>query len=80
MAIPPHERPTAQQLASGGNQSMSFAGRPANVCPHCGAGMFAYRTDTLDTRIIRYEQCRACSRKFVTRQQHAEIIREIDNS
>lgn len=42
--------------------------------------MFAYRTDTLDTRIIRYEQCRACSRKFVTRQQHAEIIREIDNS
>lgn len=79
MPTPPHERPTAQQLANSGNgASASMAGRPANVCPSCGAAMFAYRTTTLDTRILRYEQCRNCARKFLTRQQHAEIIREVD--
>ena len=78
MAVPPHERPTAQQLANGG-PGQSFAGQPANVCPSCGAAMFSYRVSKLDTRIIRYERCRNCQKKFVTRQPNAEIVREISD-
>ncbi len=49
------------------------------VCPGCGCILFAYKTETLKTRIIRYEECRnpSCNRKFQTRQPHREIIREV---
>ena len=49
------------------------------VCPGCGSVLFAYRTETLRTRIIRYEACHnpVCKRKFQTRQLHREIIREV---
>jgi len=76
--IPPEDRPTAQQLAGASRgQPTSFGGQPANVCPACGCAMFAYRTTTLNTRVIRYETCRNCGRKFITRQLHAEIVREV---
>lgn len=70
---PPNDRPTAQELARiGGAQG------PA-VCPYCGATLFAYRTETLKTRIIRYERCHnpECERKFKTRQEHRIIVEEI---
>lgn len=75
---PPEERPTADELRDqSAGEPMHIAGKPANVCPYCGCAMFAYHTTTLETRIVRYERCRNCSRKFVTRQPHAEIVREI---
>lgn len=76
----PHERPSAQQLAAGSTGQSSFAGKPANVCPHCGCAMFAYRTTALETRIIRYEHCRNCGKRFVTRQAQSEIVREVSPS
>lgn len=79
---PPASRPTAAELAAvtnGTNMQATLAGRPASTCPYCGCTMFAYRTTTLKTRVERYEQCRneKCGRKFVTKQLHAEIVREV---
>ena len=48
-------------------------------CPGCGRQLFAYKTETGKTRIIRYEECRTegCNRKFKTKQPHRVIIEEI---
>jgi hypothetical protein len=56
---------------------MQIGGKPADVCPYCGCGMFAYRTSGLATRVDRYEQCRKCGKKFVTRQPAKVIVREV---
>lgn len=42
--------------------------------------MFIYRTTSLETRIIRYEHCRNCGKRFVTRQAQSEIVREVSPS
>lgn len=77
---PPHERPTARQMASGSTEPLQIAGKPADVCPYCGAGMFVNKTQGLQTRIDRYETCRNCSRKFVTRQPQKVFVREISQT
>lgn len=82
LMTPPQNRPTARQLAAQyAEQPMQIAGKPADVCPYCGCVMFAYRTTTLKTRVMRYEQCRNpnCQKKFLTRQAPAEIVREINS-
>ncbi len=55
-------------------------GNAGVVCPGCGCQLFAYGTQTGKTRIIRYEACRnpSCNRRFKTRQEHREIIEEIE--
>jgi hypothetical protein len=80
--LPPHERPTAAQLAGGSSEPMQIAGQPADVCPNCGAGMFAYRTETLTTRIDRYVRCRNknCGKRFISRQPQPQppvLVREV---
>lgn len=49
-------------------------------CPKCGRQLFAYKTETLTTRIIRYVQCRTpgCETRYRTRQSHQEIIEELN--
>lgn len=76
---PPHERPTAQELAAGKTAPMQIAGKPADVCPYCGAGMFVKRTYGLETRTLRREKCRNpnCGKKFITRQPQKEFVREV---
>jgi hypothetical protein len=74
-----------QQLAAeanGGSAPMQIAGQPADVCPYCGAAMFAYGTQTLGTRIDRYVKCRNnnCGKRFLSRQptpQAPTIVREV---
>lgn len=56
---------------------MQIAGRPANVCPYCGAGMFVHGTNTTDREIVRYVNCRNCHKRFLTVQQPAKILREV---
>lgn len=72
--------PTAQELAArGASPQGSFSGQPAVTCPACGCKMFIYKTTALDTRVVRYEECRnkKCRKRFLTKQPHREIIREI---
>ncbi len=78
---PPNERPTAQELASGGDQPVQIAGKPACVCPYCGAGMFVDGTQATGREVVRYVECRnrKCGRRFVTVQPPAKIVREIGN-
>jgi len=79
---PPEERPSARQLAAkcAGQEPMQIAGKPADVCPYCGAGMFVTGTRTRDTSISRYVACRNCGKRFVSRQPKdpGTLIREID--
>lgn len=83
--IPPHERPTAAELRDGGAKPMSIAGRPADVCPYCGIGMFATGTRQGDAVTFRYVECRnencrdesGNRRRFYSRQQKPVIVREI---
>lgn len=75
--IPPNERPSARELASGDAKPMTIAGKPADVCPYCGCGMFAIRTDTHTTVIIRRVNCRNCGKRFVAKQPTATLIREV---
>jgi hypothetical protein len=72
------------QAEANGGEPMQIAGKPADVCPQCGAGMFAYRTETLTTRIDRYVRCRneSCGKRFVSRQPQPQppvLVREISN-
>ena len=39
--------------------------------------MFVNKTSALDTRIDRYENCRNCNRRFVTRQPQKYFVREV---
>lgn len=59
-----------------------IAGKPASICPYCGAGMFIDGVNRTDRDIVRYVECRnpKCRRRFVTHQQPAKIVRELTNS
>lgn len=72
-------RPTARDLAmqSADQQPMQIGGRPASACPHCGGGMFVNGVQRGDMEIVRYVECRACHRRFVTVQKPAVVIREL---
>ena len=77
---------TLAEMASeaSGSQPMQIAGKPADVCPYCGAGMIAdggTRAGASDT--FRYVTCRneSCRKRFYTRHpkpQPGTIVREID--
>lgn len=71
MIPPPHERPSAAELVAGSGAEP--------VCPGCGAVLFSYKTMQGKYVIKRYEQCRTpgCDRRFITRQPHREIVREV---
>jgi hypothetical protein len=80
----PDERPTARQLADQANESpQQIAGKPADVCPYCGCGMFVDGTRNFSGVVIhRYVNCRnkACGRRFVSKQPPAVLLREIDDN
>lgn len=72
--IPPDERPSAEQLQSGGSVNPL-------VCPHCGCGHLEnYRTSGLPTGSVRrYRQCRNCGKKWVSTQPPEKIVREVES-
>jgi DNA-directed RNA polymerase subunit RPC12/RpoP len=76
----PHERQTARQMAAQSDTPMQIAGKPAVKCPYCGAGMFVYRTENLQTRVERYENCRICKKTFITHQPQKVFVREVPSS
>jgi len=70
-----------QQMAAesaGNGQPMQIGGKPADKCPHCGAGMFVDKTQATGHQIVRYIQCRKCNRRFVSSQPPARLVRELD--
>lgn len=77
-----NERKSLAQLKaeSEGTEPMTIAGKPADTCPYCGAGMFVNGTNTLDTTIERHVYCRneKCGKAFLTRQPPAVIVREVN--
>lgn len=81
---PPNERPTLAEMQ--GKQPMQIAGKPADVCPYCGAGMFAHGVNRTDHEIVRYVKCRnaKCGKRFMSKQSPAKLVREVgadqDNS
>jgi hypothetical protein len=75
---PPHERPSAADLAN--NQPpMQIAGKPADVCPVCGAGMLVDGVNRTAYEIVRYVVCRnrRCGKRFLSKQPPAKILREV---
>ncbi len=81
LSRPPHERPTARQLASAGEQPMQIAGQRADVCPSCGCAMFANGTRKGESMTFRYVVCRnrSCGKRFLSKQPPATIVREIES-
>lgn len=75
----PLDRPTARQLAmqAQDEKPQQIAGKPANVCPNCGAAMFANGTQVTPQQIYRYVVCRNCHRSFLSKQPPATLIREV---
>lgn len=78
-------RRTLAQMASEHEERKTIAGRPADVCPYCGAAMFVDGVNRTPHDIVRYVECRnaKCGRRFVTRQPPARLVRELgdeDNS
>ena len=60
-----------------GQEPMQVNGKPADVCPYCGAGMFVTGTRRPAELIRRYVHCRNCGKRFESRQPPAVIVREI---
>lgn len=60
---------------------MQIAGKPANVCPYCGAAMFVDGVNRTEYDIVRYVECRnkKCGKRFLTRQPPAKLVREVGN-
>jgi hypothetical protein len=76
---PPNERPSARQLASGNEQPKQIAGKPADVCPHCGCALFVDGVNRTDREIVRYVVCRnrRCGKRFKSVQPPARLLAEI---
>lgn len=67
MKLPPDQRPTAAELATG----------RANVCPKCGGALVVYKTIRLSPTVTRrYRACRGCPHRVKTRATE-EIVAEI---
>ncbi len=58
---------------------LQIAGKPAAVCPYCGAAMFKDGVNRTSHQIVRYVECRnkACGRRFLTSQPPEKIVREL---
>jgi hypothetical protein len=78
--VPPNERPSARELRDGIAEPQTIAGKPADVCPYCGCGLFVNGTHTGSSKIDRYVVCRnrSCGKRFVSRQPPAFLLREIE--
>lgn len=74
------KRKTLQEMATSESRAASISGHPADTCPYCGAGMFIDGVNRTQQDIIRYVECRACHRRFMSRQAPAKIVREIDGN
>ena len=76
------DRPTLAELAAKSSEptTSTINGKPADICPFCGAGMFVNGTNTLTTTIERHVYCRneKCGRGFISRQPPAVLVREIN--
>ena len=75
-------RKSLQQMTAeaNGEQPMQIAGKPATVCPYCGAGMFVQGTRDGEAVTFRYVKCRSCDKTFYSKQANPPppvIIREI---
>ena len=81
-------RKTLQQMQAeaNGQEPMQIAGKPADVCPYCGCGMYAYKSERGDKDKFRYVQCRNAKcvdaagnrRRFYSRHQSSgTIVREL---
>lgn len=62
-----------------GQQPMQIAGKPADVCPYCGCGLFANGKRQPAQMIRRYVWCRNpnCGKRFESQQPPATLVREI---
>lgn len=76
-------RKTLRELATESEgEPMQIAGKPADVCPYCGAAMFAAGTRQGESTTFRYVHCRnkSCGKRFMSKQPKpapATIVREI---
>jgi hypothetical protein len=73
------ERRTLAQMATGDQQPMQVSGKPADVCPYCGCGMFVNGTRDGDSIKQQYVWCRnkTCGKRFIAKQPPATLIREV---
>ncbi len=74
------KRKTLREMGAAETQPLAISGHPADTCPYCGAGMFVDGVNRTSQDIIRYVECRACHRRFMSRQAPAKIVREIDGN
>lgn len=75
-------RKTLQQMAAeaaGQSEPVQIAGKPATVCPACGATMFVDGVNRSVREIVRYVQCRngRCGKRFLSIQPPAKLLREV---
>jgi hypothetical protein len=72
-------RKSLQQMAE--REPMQIGGKPADVCPKCGAGMFVNGTRQPGSNIQRYVKCRndKCGATFLSTQPPPTLIREVGN-
>lgn len=72
---------TLQQYAAeaNGTEPIQIAGKPADVCPYCGAAMFVDGVNRTQQTIVRYIECRnrKCGRRFMSSQPPAKLVREV---
>lgn len=75
------ERRPLSEMANGDNRPQQIAGKPADVCPGCGAGMFVTGTRQPGTNIQRYVKCRndKCNKVFLSTQPPAVLVRQVSN-
>ncbi len=69
-------------MATAGIEPQSVRGKPAAVCPYCGAGLLIDGTNRTEYDIVRYVECRNknCGKRFMTRQPPAKLVKEIKDS
>lgn len=74
-------RKTLRQMAreATSEEPPQIAGKPANVCPYCGAVMFVDGVNRTAQTIVRYVYCRneSCGKRFMSSQPPAKLVREI---
>lgn len=77
----PHK--TLQQMANeASGEPKEIAGKPADVCPYCGAAMFVDGVNRTAQTIVRYVECRnkSCGKRFMSSQPPAKLIREVGDN
>jgi transposase-like protein len=73
-------RKSLQQMAAAGEQPKQIAGKPAGVCPHCGAATFVSGTQRGDSPEVKFQYvvCRCCKKSFKAKvHTKATILYEV---